>query len=370
MPRNPFKPTAGATPPLLIGRENTLELFEEGLDDGPGSPGLLTIFTGARGVGKTVMLTAAEDRALEHGWVCISETATAGIMGRLASAMQRHVDELGDNPPSRRITGGGIAGWTVTTQLPPERQVEWRELAETLLNILGQHQTGLLITIDEIQGIDRAELTQLAASVQHLIRDDQPIALVMAGLPKAVSDLLNEDVATFLRRADHIELRDVPEADVRHALATTFADTSVTISDKHLDTAAAATGGYPFLIQLVGYHVWRSANDGAVTKDSLTSGLEAAKRRLGSAVLATAIADLSDVDRTFLLKMSEDDGPSRIADIATRLGVTKQYASNYRQRLIDAGAIAPVGLGRIDFAIPYLRGWLREHAASVHRPAP
>lgn len=54
---NPFKPTAGRMPPLLIGRDAIIDDFEEGLDDGPGAPGRLMRVTGARGVGKTVILT-------------------------------------------------------------------------------------------------------------------------------------------------------------------------------------------------------------------------------------------------------------------------------------------------------------------------
>ena len=44
---NPFKPTAGATPPLLVGRNRVIEEFLESLDDGPGAPGLLELITGA-----------------------------------------------------------------------------------------------------------------------------------------------------------------------------------------------------------------------------------------------------------------------------------------------------------------------------------
>jgi len=86
------------------------------------------------------------------------------------------------------------------------------------------------------------------------------------------------------------------------------------------------------------------------------------------AVLATAVADLSDVDKTYLLKMAEDDGPSRTSDIAARLGVSGQYANVYRDRLIAASVVSPTGRGYVDFAVPFLRSWLREHAASVHRP--
>ena len=61
---NPFLPTAGAEPPQLIGRAGILDEFRYGLRIRSGAPGLLTIFTGARGIGKTVMLGEAEDAAL------------------------------------------------------------------------------------------------------------------------------------------------------------------------------------------------------------------------------------------------------------------------------------------------------------------
>ena len=366
--RNPFKPTAGARPPLLVGRGDALDGFREGLEDGPGSPGLLTIFTGPRGIGKTVMLTAAEDAAGEQGWVVVSETATSGLMVRLAEATRRHLEELGDGPPSRRVTAVVAAGFGLTTQLPPERQIAWRELATELLTLLARRGTGLLITVDEIHAVDRRELSELAAVVQHLIRDSLPIGLLLAGIPKAVSDLLNEDVSTFLRRADRIDLRDVLIADVRESLARTFEDTGVRISSAQLDRAAEATRGYPFLIQLVGYHVWRRAVEGSVTDEALTAGVEAARRRLGATVLQAALTDLSQVDRTFLLKMSEDDGPSQLSMIAQRLGENTKYAGVYRRRLLDAGVVVDAGRGLLDFAVPHLRQYLREHAASMYEP--
>ena len=60
---NPFKPTAGGEPPLLIGRGKVIRDFEKGLDNGVGAPGRIMLVTGARGTGKTVMLTVFGDRA-------------------------------------------------------------------------------------------------------------------------------------------------------------------------------------------------------------------------------------------------------------------------------------------------------------------
>lgn len=58
---NPFKPSFGRTPPELLDRTDVLGEFEYGLSLRSGVLGLLTIITGARGVGKTVMLNEAQD---------------------------------------------------------------------------------------------------------------------------------------------------------------------------------------------------------------------------------------------------------------------------------------------------------------------
>lgn len=362
--KNPFKPTAGARPPIVVGRSTILDSFKEGLEDGSGSPGLLTILTGPRGIGKTVMLSEAEDAARARGWVVISVTATEGLLGRIGETARLHLNELGTTAPGAKLSSIGVAGFTVGFALPPEQQVALRRVFEDLLNILADNDTGLLISVDEIHAANRAELTELAALVQHMIREGLPIGLIAGGLPAAVSDLLDEGVSTFLRRAERVDLHSASVADVREALAATFEATGVHASAEHLDRMAAATGGYPFLIQLVGYHVWRLARrDGETTDAIVAEGLDSASKRLGSTVLASAFNGLSGIDKTFLLKMAEDDGPSKVGDIAARMGETTQYAGVYRRRLMDAGVIESPGYGLVDFAVPHLRGFLREHAA-------
>lgn len=62
--------------------------------------------------------------------------------------------------------------------------------------------------------------------------------------------------------------------------------------------------------------------------------------------------------------MAQDDGPSRMADIQRRLGVDVNSASQYRLRLIAAELIHATRRGYVDFALPYLREYLREHSAA------
>lgn len=365
---NPFKPTAGAEPPHLIGREDALDLFEEGLEDGAGAPGLLSIISGPRGIGKTALLHRAENVALEHGWAPISDTATPGLLERLKHGVEVHLREFGQAESKWHITAVQAASFSVTRKMTPAAQVDLRGRMTELTSILRKHGTGLLITVDEIHSVNRAELVQLSATVQHLIREGLPIAFVGAGIPHAVSSLLNDKVATFLRRADPIVLDSVALDAVRDSLRQTFKDSNVSISELHLATAAEATGGYPFLVQLVGYHVWRLSKVSGVTDQTLTRGIEAARKRLGSMVLDTALADLSDVDRTFLVKMAVDDGPSRMSSIAERMGESIKYVGVYRHRLIDTGIIRPAGRGQVEFTLPYLAEHLRNHAVQLHNP--
>lgn len=77
----------------------------------------------------------SQDKAREQGWIVISETAKAGFVGRIGEIVRLHVEELDSGPSGRRITVLGVAGFPVTTQLPPERQVDWRRLGGQLLNL-------------------------------------------------------------------------------------------------------------------------------------------------------------------------------------------------------------------------------------------
>ena len=181
----------------------------------------------------------------------------------------------------------------------------------------------------------------MAASVQHFIRDGLPIALVFAGLPAAVSDLLNGGVATFLRRADRIDLHAAAIDEVETSYRETFAGLIPPIDSALIRIAAESTGGYPFLIQLVGCHVWQlaEATDASLTGENVQLALSAAHRRNTRVVIDAALSTVSRKDLDFLRAMSEDDGPATTADIGRRLGDRKNTIGNYRARLIDASLI-------------------------------
>lgn len=370
MRQNPFKPSAGVNPPLLVGREQVLADFEQGLFNGAGDPHRLLRVTGNRGAGKTVLLNALGEQAERLKWLVIHETATSGLVVRLIQALHevpgRYVKSV--TLPGISIDGFASANLGGLELSDPLLPATLREAFSVRLDAVAKKhpERGILLTIDEVQGADPAELRTIATSVQHLMRENRNIAVVFAGLPGMDSTLLHDEVITFLRRATPVALKDIPLDLVKDSFVQVFGENGKTLTDRALETATQATRGYPFMIQLVGYHVWTKARaDGLIETDQVEQGVDAAMIRLGETVHEPAVEDLSAVDRTFLLAMAQDTGPSRMKDICQRINRNSQYANQYRQRLMDAGVIAESGYGYVDFTIPYLRNWLQAHQASL-----
>lgn len=366
---NPFRPSAGANPPYLVGRDATLDEFEESLVSGPGSPNRLLRITGSRGSGKTVLLNALGKRAHQHHWEVIDETATPGFVNNLIltlrASQSRSVKSV--EFPSIGIDGLGSAALGKVEFNEQTLPLTLRTtLTEYIDHISKRHNDrGLLITIDETQGASPAELRALATAVQHLIREDRNIAVAFAGLPGMTSTLLHDNIITFLRRATPIELTDIPLDLVSDAFESVITDNGRMITEDALRIATESTHGYPFMVQLVGYNIWRKATGDTIDANAARAGAEAARIRLGGTVHEPAIEDLSSVDKTYLLAMAQDSGPSKTGDIAQRMGKDLQYAGRYRERLIQAGIIYASSYGYVDYTIPYLRQWLQEHAATL-----
>ncbi|AKV59524.1 AAA family ATPase [Corynebacterium riegelii] len=375
-PKNPFTATVGKTPLVLAGRDEYLHDFDAAIQDGPGSHERISIITGPRGVGKTVLLNEFEEVAKAHTWHVISETTTRGFNDRIRDRAFNLLQEL-SSEPKRRLSSVNTPWFGLATE-PVSGFSPTPTLRSVLDELLGrqaeidarhnQEPVGLLITLDELHYAHMDEIIEFGTTVQHLVREDREIAVAMAGIPGAIKPLLAADEGrnpvTFLRRANRIETGMVSIEEVRRALEETTAQVGVTWSSDALDTASMATGGYPFMIQLVGQHAFRNLSGSKIDEDAVSLGIGAARRKLGQLVHEPSIADLSEVDRTFLTAMSTDDGPSRMSDIAARMGVDAQYAGTYRKRLIDAEMIRPTSHGYVDYELPYMREYLRSHHAA------
>mgnify|MGYP002737504354 CR=1 FL=1 len=362
--RSPFKPGFGSSPPILAGRSDLIEAFADGLDDGPGSAARVSFYTGPRGIGKTVLLNALEVPALERGWITIHETCTPGLTDRLTHHRLPKVHAyLTAPPPKRRATGAAVAAvGSISWEHAPETPPDLRGWIERITDILGERDSGLLITLDEIHPAHLDELVPIATVLQHAIREDRQIAFAGAALSSSRKGIQRGDSTTFLRRSDWHEIGRIPLPEAQVALRDPIIASGRRITPDAAEQAAQQTRGYSFLVQLLGDLMWKNRPDEQViTADDLDAALPQASRRMGNSVIAPEFRDLSPVDRSYLLAMTLGDLPARTGKIAERLDVTAQYGNVYRQRLIDAGVIQSVGHGLVDFVTPGMDEYVREH---------
>lgn len=364
-PRNPFAPTFGAEPPLLAGRE---QIFRDATDawmTGPTHPGYTALLLGRRGSGKTVVLEALRVLGHSRGWLSISDAAaTPGLLNRLAHKaaehLNRHAGELA--PDIRRDLAA--AGIGLGPGYDPDADLS-RRLANMLRGLtayLQAYGTGLVVTVDELHAGDTDELRMLGIVVQDVTRIGQlPMAFVGAGLPILEDTLLADTSITFLQRCARYEVGFLDPAAAWTALAEPVSQRGGHMAPEAVEHAVAASQGYPFLVQLVGFHAWELASDPTktVTLEDVIAGAETARRQVGQLVIAPMWRDLSDGSRRFLAAMALDDGVSRTSDIAARLGVSSEYVGVYRSRLMKSGMVAPAGRGRLDFALSAARQWIR-----------
>ncbi|MDR0432592.1 MAG: ATP-binding protein [Bifidobacteriaceae bacterium] len=367
--RNPFTPTFGVTPPELVGRSEELESFRDALAEGPGSPGRAMLFTGARGMGKTVLLNAAEDAAQQAGWLVASVTSRRGMRDELvqtilpALLLQHDPQAHGSTTTGVNVSAAGFGiGATKETTARYEVTPSFRSLLERLAEVQMERGSGVLVSVDEAHRAVVDDLREIAQGVQHAFRTNLDVAFVAAGLPSAVDALLNVDAMTFLRRAERFALGAVRDSEVARALRGPIEAAGRTLSTAALDAALVAIQGYPFFVQLVGYELWAAQpSSREIDGDQAERAVRRAARRAGRVLHEPLLADLSGRDRDFLQAMAQDDGASRLSEIASRLGVTLNHASQYRARLIAADVIEPHQHGQVRFAVPFLRDHLRQH---------
>lgn len=377
--RNPFKATLGATPPYLAGREQEIEDFKDALFDGPGAHERVSLITGLRGVGKTVLLNAFQDAARTESWWVIAETATPGFTQRIQDTAYRIIQE-NFHTHKKTLTGFNISSlgglqFTETEKYRPNTTL--RDVLTNLFTLqahidaqIGQEPVGVLITLDELHYNRKEEVIDFGATIQHLVRENCEIAVTMAGIPQSVKPLLAADSGqnpvTFLRRANKIALGLVTDSDVRTALSSPLASLGFEWEPGALDLAVEICGGYPFMIQLVGQYLFRTRDGNRITLDSVKASSERARHRLGELVHEPSLSDLSPTDQDFLKAMAIDEGPSKMSDIAQRLNVDAQYAGNYRRRLLNAEIISSPRYGYVSFALPYMRQYLTSPTNSAN----
>jgi hypothetical protein len=312
-------------------------------------------------MGKTALLLELADRAGEYGFVVARVTSSEQMLQEILQTIQINGEKYIPKPRKIKGVSAGALGFSLglTFSDEVERKYGFRIKLAMLADELAKHDKGVLILVDEVQSTGLA-MRELATTYQHLIGEQKNIAIAMAGLPNAVSAVLNDEVLTFLNRAHKVTLQSIAIPEVELYYANAFKEMRKTVTPELLSRAAQATRGYPYLMQLIGYNtIELSKNDQTILAPIVSAAIELSTHTLTENVFATSIKLLSEKDIQFLHAMAQDVDESRTAKVMERLQVSNSYFQQYRQRLLDAGLIAQERRGVYAFTLPYMGEYLR-----------
>ena len=360
---NPFTPGFGLTPMILAGRDVAIEEFTAALA-GNVPEARAILISGARGSGKTVLLTEFRELALDAGWTDLRmHTSSTSLTDELRSQAIARLRELDPEAETSHLTSARISALSASRDVVQRYEGEGEVLTtvlDRLAALTDEDGGGLLITLDGLQSVDRDQLHALTQHVQDLIGSGHAVAFIAAGVRTGVDALLDHERTTFLRRAHRIEVGSVDVGTAAEAIRMTIADTAKTITPEAAVLAGEISQGYPYLIQLIGSKAWQHSGDAE------TIEIEDVRRARDTVVAAMiknvhgpALRGLSARKREYLRAMLEDEGPSAVGDIARRMAIDPRNQSTYRERLIEDDLIRPAGRGFVEFSLPYLAEALR-----------
>lgn len=385
--------TPGEAPAVLVGRREQVEAAQADLAVMATYArflGRVRVDIGSRGVGKTSLLKAVQEAALEVGavtaWVTArgDESLVASLVAALGTGLRGIDVDLSDRAPlSRRLrslslelgVGPAKAGVELDVSAPAEPGSSAASaalsayVAEASVAARAKGSAGLCLLIDEIQAAPRADLRTLAYAWQELQNaPDAPAAVVFAaGLPNA-PDVLTAAV-TFSERFAFRTLERLGERDAAEALEAPADRHRVSWSPALLAAVLARAEGYPYFLQLYGDALWRAARpaQGDVLQESLLADAQAGVDRELDTMFRARWAKASPGERRLLVAMAElsdpGEGAVRRGDVATRMGVGTNDLSVPRRSLLDKGLVEVAARGTLRFTVPGFAGFVRTESA-------
>lgn len=390
---NPFSPGAGTQPPVLAGRDGEIKqvkLLMRRFMAGRHERSLMIV--GLRGVGKTVLLRRIEEVATsdEFDWavdflevpnpqahqrpfrdnvagMCRRAALQLGRDQQVADALHRFLRVLRSFRPKATPSESGQIEFSVGIEplagLADSGDL-YRDLGDLFIElgkVAKAKGKGVILLFDEVQYLDRADLSALVVGLHHVSQKGLPVTAIVAGLPTL--PVLAAEAQSYAERlfdTKHGRIGQIGDTETRRAF--TEADLSVVWEQPALDLLVRVTDRYPHFIQEWGKQVWDIAPASPIREEDVKAAHELVMDALDVSLFHDRLERATPKERELMRAMASlGDGPDRIGDVAAALGVPVQGLSMLRARLMKKGLIYTPDHGQLAFTIPHFADYLRRH---------
>jgi hypothetical protein len=380
--KNPYTPGAGTRPPALVGRDEQIKDMDVALQRLlRGSSGRSQLLTGLRGVGKTVLLNEfeelAEARHYFHAHIEVSEDGA--LAPSIAAALRRvllAMDAKRRAGDALRRAFGVLKAFSLRFSDGPELSIDVDavfgpadsgDLGADLAGLfveLGQtakkHDTGILLTIDELHYVNKSTLEALIVGLHRSSQLNLPIVVAGAGLP-TLAGLTGEAKAYAERMFIYPRIGSLTEEQAIEALQEPATDEGVTWTDEALEGILAVTHCYPYFLQQFGLQAWDLAEGpDRITADDVERSIALAIAELDDGFFRVRAGSSSHLERAYMRAMANlGPGPVRTAAIAQAMGRKASDVTPTREGLIKRSLCFVPERGRIDFTVPMFGSYIQ-----------
>jgi AAA ATPase-like protein len=374
---NPYTPNAGASPEIIVGRDEQTKAFTTLLTRlSRGRTEQSMIVTGLRGVGKTVLLNEFAEIARRERWEVIELEASKHDDGRFRQTMfsQLRAALLRLSPRARWTDRGRRAaevlsafavsanqdGFTVTWDVPPaEGLADHGDLGMDLTDVFvavgeaaQEQERGLALLIDEVQFLKTSQLEALIQAVHKTVQRSLPITFVGAGLPQ-IAELAGDAKSYAERLFKFPKIDSLAGEDARKALTEPAAAEGVRYDENAVDLAVDITKGYPYFIQELGYQVWEVAEAEQISQLDVEIAREAYEAKLDSSFFRVRLDRATPLQTAYMRAMAQlGSEPQKAADVARIMGRESTQVAPTRAELIDMGLLYTPEHGYAAFTVP------------------
>lgn len=377
---NPYRPGAGLMPTYLAGRnediENVTQMFEA---LSMNMPTQSIIFSGLRGVGKTVLINTQQKIAEDKEIFCkhIEVEERNDFISQIAACCQAFLRRVSTREKFKHLIQkplDAIKALVISFDSNDSTfslSVQERELYSSVN--LTQGLTDVFTTvgetafkagipvcffIDEIQYMKPKEMGSLISALHRTNQLGYPVMIIGAGLPK-IYKMLSDERSYSERLFLYKEVGSLTYEQSKNAIEIPAQKFGITYSDEAIDQIISITKGYPFFIQQMCQVVYKNATDNKIGCGIAEDSIEEFYKLLDVGFFKVRYERCADSDKKFIFAMVKcKELPCTIANVAKNLNKSVNSISTTRAQLINKGIIYPIRYRELDFTVPEFSGYI------------
>lgn len=198
-----------------------------------------------------------------------------------------------------------------------------------------------MITIDDVSNNDCVK--SFIFSFQQMIRSGYDVFLLVTGLYENVSELERNKSLTFFSRAPKLNLEPLNLFEI-----VSLYKSLLSLGESDAIKAAKLTKGYAYAYQLMGSLIY--------TNGLKPDVLDEYDKRLIQNSYSLTWEKLTRKEKEFLYALADSTSQK---DITKALNMSNGNYQTYKKRLADRGLILAKERGKVDFALPRFKEFVR-----------